>query len=127
MSNEDVGYVVNFVADLGNGRQVSVTGNLPKGATKEDMNKEFDKTMGAIDRQQAKSASRGVSDELDQTSLRLKSAVDDLARIDEKNKDKHLATNERQQREAAVAHIDKLGRDLDYKRGVHKRLLDESK
>lgn len=127
MEKEEVGYVVNFVTDLGNGRQISLTGNLAKGATKEDMNKEFDKVRGAMDRQQAQSASRGVSDEIDQVTLRYKNAVDDLANLDEKNKNRTLSVNERSQREAAVAHVDKMKKDLEFKRGILNRLLEESK
>lgn len=127
MEKEEVGYVVNFVTDLGNGRQISLTGNLAKHASKEDMDKEFDKVRSAMDRQQAKSASRGVSDEIAQLSLRYKNAVDDLVNLDEKNKNRTLSANERSQREAAIAHVDKMKKDLDFKRGILNQLVDESK
>lgn len=128
VKKEEVGYVVNFVTDLGNGRQISITGNLPKGATKEDINVEFDKLRAPMDRQQAKSASRGAGEEIDQLILRRNSAVDDLVRIDNKSEEKGgLSSAERSQREAAVLHIDKLDKDIKFKQTILDKLNEESK
>lgn len=48
-----VGYVIGFVMDYGNGRQVQITGNLPLEASKEEFDKELDKIRLVTDRQRA--------------------------------------------------------------------------
>jgi hypothetical protein len=124
---EEIGYAWNFQADLGNGRAFSLSGNFAKGIDAAAMNAEVDKVRSVFDRQQAQSASRGAEEEIQVLALRKKSAMDDLIRIDEKSKDKGLSAAERQQREAAVAHIDKMEQDLAYKQGVLSKLQLEAK
>lgn len=46
-----IGYAVNLVMDYGNGRQVTISGTLPLGASLEDMNAELDKLRLATNRQ----------------------------------------------------------------------------
>lgn len=48
-----VGYVVNFIIDYGNGRQVQITGNLPLNAALGEFNTELDKLRLATNRQMA--------------------------------------------------------------------------
>lgn len=125
---EEIGYAWNFIADLGNGRQFSLSGNFPKGIAATEMNAEVDKVRSVFDRQQAQSASRGAEDEIQACIVRLKNAMDDLQRIDDKAAAKGgQTTAEKQQREAAVAHIDKMQQDIEYKKGVLEKLKAEAK
>lgn len=127
IKKEDIGYAWNFVADLGNARQLSVSGNFPKGVTAEGINSEIDKIRSVIDRQQAKSAARAVGEEIEQLVLRKDSAVEDLDMIDTKSEAKGgLSSAERQQREAAVVHIAKMGKDIEFKKSVHEKLQKEA-
>lgn len=128
VKKEEIGYAWNLVADLGNGRQLSISGNFPKGATSESVNTEFDKMVGAFNRQQAKSAAIAVEQEVDRLVLQREEAVKDLAMIDEKHSKKGGPnTNERAQREAAVVHIAKMGDDIEYRKKVLSKLKDEAK
>jgi hypothetical protein len=49
----EVGYNWGLTTDLGSGRTFVVQGNFPKGATKEQMDKEVDKVLAVANRQQA--------------------------------------------------------------------------
>jgi hypothetical protein len=46
-----IGYAINLVMDYGSGRQVTISGTLPLGATLKDMNEELDKLRLATNRQ----------------------------------------------------------------------------
>ena len=48
-----IGYAINLIMDYGSGRQVTISGTLPLGATKEEMDVELDKLRLATNRQQA--------------------------------------------------------------------------
>lgn len=48
-----IGYAVNLVMDYGNGRQVTISGTLPLGATQTEFDTELDKLRLATNRQQA--------------------------------------------------------------------------
>jgi hypothetical protein len=123
----EIGYVFNFAADLGNGRQLSLNGNLNKGATTEEMNAEVDKIRAVFDRQQAKSAARAVEDDIESFKVRLAAAESDFEAIEKKNAEKlKLNATEVQHREAAIGHIDKMKKDLEYKANVLVRLKKEA-
>ena len=48
-----IGYAINLVMDYGNGRQVTISGTLPLGASLSEFNNELDKLRKATNRQQA--------------------------------------------------------------------------
>lgn len=48
-----IGYAINLLMDYGSGRQVTISGTLPLGATLEEMNAELDKLRKATNRQSA--------------------------------------------------------------------------
>jgi hypothetical protein len=126
--NEVIGYAWNFLADLGNGRQFSLSGNFPKGLGAAAMNAEVDKVRSVFDRQQAQSASRGAEQEIEQLKLRRDAAIEDMLRINEKYTAKgHMSTAEKQQKEAAEVHLDKMNKDIAYKQGVLDKLQQEAK
>ncbi len=128
MDKEKIGYAWNVVADLGNSRQFSISGNFSTTATKEDIDKEVDKVISVVNRQQAKAASIGVEQEISQLELRLDSASEDLADLDLKYGAKGgLSAAERQQREAAVKHLEKMGKDISFKKEYLSKLKEEAK
>lgn len=127
MNKEDIGYAWNFVADLGNGKQFSISANFATGTTKEHMNAEVDKVNAVADRLQAKAAAVGVEQEIGQFKLRRDSAAKDLAMLDESNSDKSLSASQRQQREAAVKHIEKMDDDIKYREDFLAKLKEEAK
>lgn len=125
---EEVGYVVQGTTDLGSGNGLSVTGNLPKGATLEMMNSEFDKLRAAFNRQQAKSAVVGLGQEIDRLAAQKKQVIDTLARIDNKAENKGGASAaERSQRDAALQNLESLSTNLDSKQQLLKKLELEAK
>jgi hypothetical protein len=127
-SKELVGYQYNFVCDIGNNRQISMTGTFPKGADLTSMNTEMDKLRAMFDRQQAKSAVLAVEHELSQLVLRHNNAIDDLVRIDGKHDAKGgPSTQDKNQREIAVTTISNMQKDLEYKQGVLEKLKEEAK
>lgn len=128
VKNELIGYQYNFVCDIGNNRQVSMTGTFPKGADLVTMNSEIDKIRAVFDRQQAKSAVMAVEHELSQLTLRYNNAIEDLQRIDDKHKTKGgPSTQESNQREQAIMTVSSMKKDIDYKEGVLEKLKDEAK
>ncbi len=123
-----VGYILNFGADLGNGRQLTVGFNLATGCSSEEFNEAVDKIRLVIDRQQAKSALRGAQEEVDVLEMRKRAATSDLESIDSAHAAKGgPSSNEREQRKNAVVHIERMGQDIEYKKGIVAKLLEESK
>jgi predicted metal-dependent hydrolase len=92
---EEVGYAYNFVADIGNRQQITITGNFPVGATVEFMNKELDLVRRVHSRQQAQSALSAAKDKLEVLEERLRLTIEDNARTLTEYGDKHLSVNER--------------------------------
>lgn len=127
-TDKKIGYGFNFAADLGNGRQVSFMTNFAEGATTEEINKEVDKLRAVVDRQQAKSASVGVAQEIERDEVRLEDAKKDLTRIDELYGAKATGPNtqEKQQRVAAVINIEKMTDGVAYKKSYLAKLLKEA-
>lgn len=128
MDKEEIGYAFNIVADVGNGKQFSLSTNFPKNMNAIDMNAEVDKLRSVFDRQQAKSASLGAEQELSQLKLRKESAVEDLGMIDAKHDLKGgLSAAERAQREAAVVHLSRMDKDIAFKEEFLAKLKEEAK
>ncbi len=55
-----IGYAINLIMDYGSGRQVTISGTLPLGASLEEMNKELDKLRLATNRQSSLVSLRDV-------------------------------------------------------------------
>lgn len=128
VKKEEIGYACNIITDLGNGRQLSMTFNLLKGVSVQEMNSDIDKMVAVGNRQQAKSALIAATQEVEKCQMRLETAVEDFKRIEEKETAKNgLSANERQAKEQAVASIDKLRKDLEYKLTVIEQLKEEAK
>lgn len=125
---EEVGYVVNLAADIGNGQQFSISCNLPKGVGLPEMNTEFDKLRNAFNRQQAKSVVIAMQQELAQLRLRRGDAIEDLARVDAKHESKGgTNSQERSQRETAVMCINKMNKDIAFKEAALEEMKKEAK
>ncbi len=127
MDKADIGYAWNFAADLGNGRQFSISGNFATDTTADDINKEVDKVRGVVDRQQAKSALLSANQEIEQLEFRVASAKKDLSYIDDQQKEKGHSNATRQQREAAVKHIEKMEDDIIFRKDFITKLEKEAK
>lgn len=126
--DELVGYQFNAICELGSGKQVTIIGTLPKGIDAAGMNKEFDKIRQVLDRQQAKSCVNTMEQEIDQLKARLKDAQEDLGRIDKKYDGKGgPSTQERQQRDVAVATISRMVADIVYKESALAKMREEAK
>ncbi len=127
MEKSNIGYAWNFVGDLGNGKQFSISGNFQVGTTVEEMNAEVDKVNAVVNRQQAAASAIGVEQEIGQLELRRDSASKDLSMLDSKRGDKALSAAERQQREAAVVHLTKMDDDISYRKEFLAKLKEEAK
>lgn len=124
---DEVGYVVQGSTDLGSGNSLSITGNLPKGATLAMMNEEFDKLRAAFNRQQAKSAVIGLEQEIDRLAAQKKQVIDTITRVDSKAEAKGGNTSaERSQRDAALQNLDSLSTNIDSKQKLLQKLKDEA-
>lgn len=53
LKEKPFGYAINLIMDYGNGRQVTISGTLPLGASVGEFNRELDKLRTATNRQQA--------------------------------------------------------------------------
>lgn len=126
MDKENIGYAVGFVADLGNGRQVSVSFNMKTGASKEEISTQFDLIRSELDRQQAKSALSGLRDDLAQRELQLEQANKDFERLEGRLGAGKGTLQERQQREAAIVNLEALGARLQLQKGILARLEKEA-
>jgi hypothetical protein len=125
---EEIGYAWNFAADLGNGRQFSLSGNFPKGVDAAIMNAEVDKVRSVFDRQQAQSAMRNLDEEIEVDAITLKNLMEDLNRVDDKNKAKgSLSASERQERSNTVANIERMSQRIEHKQSILNKLKAEAK
>ena len=74
-----IGYAINLMMDYGSGRQVTISGTLPLGATLEEMNAELDKLRLATNRQSALVVLRDVENTVEmakRTKVSLELMVD---------------------------------------------------
>ncbi len=127
MEKEQVGFIWNFGADLGNGRSLSVGFNSALSSTKEDMDAAVDQIRAVFDRQQAKSASRGLEEELDRLAAQKKTVIDTLTRLDTKSEAKGGPSSaERQQRESVLLNLESLTTNIESKQKLLIKLKDEA-
>lgn len=128
MENSKIGYVWNFGADLGNGRSSSVSWNSAVDATTEDMNAAIDQIRAVFDRQQAKSAARGLEEEIERLAGQKKQVLDTIGRVDNKAENKGgMSAAERQQRETAVINVESLTTNIESKQKLLQKLTEEAK
>ncbi len=125
---EEVGYVWNWSCPVGDGQQISVSSNFAKGVSVAEINAEFDKIGSVFNRQQAKSASIGLEQDIERLVNQKKQIIDTIARVDNKSEAKGgLGAAERQQREAAVNNLESLSTNIDSKQKLLQKLIDEAK
>lgn len=122
------GSIWNLTAEIGNAKQLSATFNMALGMTAADMNAEIDKVRSVFDRQQAKAASYGVEQEIEQRTMQRDYAKADLDRLDAENAQKgSMSAQLREQRKHAVEHVEKLTKDIEYKTEMLAKLKAEAK
>ena len=105
-----IGYAVNLVMDYGNGRQATISGTLPLGATLGAMNEELDKLRLATNRQSAFVMLRDVENTVmlaKKTSASLELMVEEYAKELEVEIER-LGTGERSKHTLVKTQIDNM-------------------
>ena len=122
-----VGFTI--VAELGISRQITVGGNFPEDATREQIDKTLDPILEAINRQQAKTALINIDGEIESMELNLRMQQEDIERIDTRHLTSTKPQNaiEKQQREAAVINTRRLQDDIDLKRKARAEYAEQAK
>ena len=82
------GYIFALQADLGNGRQLTVTGNLPIAATRQDFDTELDKICGAVERKQDEATIPALEDAIEKDVAELASHRKNIEAINAEYADK---------------------------------------
>jgi hypothetical protein len=118
-----IGYNFIIGCDLGSGRSIQITGVLPSGVTKLDLDSEFDKIISAFDRQLAKASIDAIAKSIEEDDLRIEGLVAESAKIDSKYKGKPIPTAEIAGRENNEAQI----RLMVGRRDMNKKLLEKVK
>lgn len=80
---EPVGYALTLQTDIGNGRTLVIVGNMPRGATRADFDKELDKLCGAVERKQDEATIPALQDAVDKDLAERESHLKNLAIIEE--------------------------------------------
>jgi hypothetical protein len=123
---KEVGYTYGIVADTGNRKQISITGNFPIGVTLDAMNAGVDLLTKVADRQQAKSAWSAAKDKLEVLEERLRLTIEDHLRVMKDYGDKHLSTNEKQAVERTKISISQLEVDVESEKLLVERFAKEA-
>jgi hypothetical protein len=102
------GYMLHFTADLGNGRQVQIAGNLPIGATREAFDSELDKLCGAVQRKQDQATIPALENGIAQAEAQLEAQRKDRERIEASYADKNQPVQKQRDLQVADNAIDAL-------------------
>ena len=110
-----VGYVYNLVTTLGDGQQLTISGNLALDAEKTDMDAEFDKLLSVVNRLATKHKVEKKKGDIAADETMVAAMIDDLHQLDETHKGKpKLSTVEAQNRttmERNIRHLkSRIGR-----------------
>lgn len=94
MSEKEVrpGYLIGLNVDLGSGRMLQFSTNLPVGATVADFNAELDKLVGVCDRQQARCVIPVIEADLAREKAQRNACAEDIARLDAESNGKTLSS-----------------------------------
>jgi len=95
------GYLIGLSVDLGSGRVLQFSTNLPIGADRAAMNHELDKLVAVSDRQQARCVIPALEAELTKAKVQRNACAEDLARLDGENDGKVIKMSERAARDNA--------------------------
>lgn len=82
------GYIFNLTADLGNGRNLTVTGNFPVDVTTAQINEELDKFTTAINRKQSQASVPGIEKKVIQLKDILATTEKQLADLGARHQEK---------------------------------------
>ena len=100
-----VGYVFNLVTNIDDGQQLTISGNLALGASKEDMGAEFDKLTAVTSRLGAKHKVDKKKAEISGGEAMINAMKSDLAALDNSKDQSKLNQAERNNREAMLRNI----------------------
>jgi hypothetical protein len=123
---KEVGYTYGIVADTGNRKQISITGNFPIGVTLDAMNAGVDLLTRVADRQQAKSAWSTAKDKLECLEERLRLTLEDHARVLAEYGDKHVTVNEKQALARTKDSINQLEVEVESEKLLVERFAKEA-
>ncbi|MDE2097910.1 MAG: hypothetical protein KGL39_11725 [Patescibacteria group bacterium] len=115
-----IGYVFNLVTNIDEGQQLTISGNLALGATKEEMGAEFDKLLSVTGRLAAKHKALKKKAEIADGEAMINSMKADLQQLDETKEGHKLNIQERNNREAMLRNI----RHVEGKVAAHKTELE---
>lgn len=128
MNKENIGSVWSMVSDLGSGVQISVSWDMATGASVQDLNIQADIFRTVQSRQQAKSASRTLEEQVEEHIIKKKQIIDTLHKLDNKGDAKGgLSVAERTQRDTVLTHLANLSTDIEEKQKLLQKLKDEAK
>lgn len=105
-----VGYLFQFTCDIGNGKNLHVSGNFDKGASTAEMNAEVDKIDAAFDRKRAQHEAPLIEERLEGMRMQLESREADLALFLEQHpnlKGMHEANVNKMRQEIVLLNIQK--------------------
>lgn len=114
-----IGYVFNLVTGLGDTQQLTLSGNLAVGATKEEMGQEFDKLLAVTNRLSARHKIEKKKSDIAADEAMVASMKSDLNQLDESKEGVKLNQSEKNNREAMVRNIRHLeGRVAGYRQDL---------
>jgi hypothetical protein len=114
-----IGYVFNLVTGLAESQQLTLSGNLALGATKEEMGEEFDKLLAVTNRLAAKHKIEKKKADIAADEAMINSMKSDLAQLDESKEGKIMNVAEKNNKEAMKRNIRHLeGRAAGFKQDL---------
>lgn len=99
------GYAFNIIADVGSGIQVQITGSLPVGATREQIDAELQKFRKPLEKQRTLSVIPGIKEGIATAERTIAGYEAQLAKLDDARGVKPVPSNERGARDQMLANI----------------------
>lgn len=121
------GYVFAFIAELGNGQSINITGNMPIGATRADFDSELDKLRGATNRIQAQASIPAIEQKIYQLKKMQDNIRQQMADLDERNKTRFAGKNMPDNEVAARSNLEVDIRAKDDQIAYEEKLLEKTR
>ena len=113
-----VGYAVTYTADVGNGQQFQIVGNLPVGATLAEFKAEFNKFRDAGEQQRTRSVIPNLREGIKKIEMQIDKTMDALETFEKNSKGRAVASNEKNQKEQLLLTIKHDKMELEHKKKV---------
>lgn len=124
--NKDNGFLFNVVSNIGDGHQIQAAFNLPKGATKEEIDSVTDLFFGAVKRQAARLRVPTIEMEVARQTALIEGVKASVARLDEApklNGKRQTATEAQYQQALSQLDADKAKLEI-FKKNLELTLLE---